>query len=122
MAAGVHGSARTMPRVRAELQTSQEATRRLAARYGLNPKTVAKWRDRHAKEGAAGLADRSWRPHHGATRLAAVNEDEILVLRRHRSRAQTHPALRPQDHRQQSCRSDPTFTRLNGNDLLSFDG
>jgi transposase InsO family protein len=46
MAAGLHGSARTTPRVRAELQRSQEATRSLAARYGLNPKTVAKWRRR----------------------------------------------------------------------------
>ena len=46
MAAGLHGSARTTPRVRAELQRSQEATRALAARYGLNPKTVAKWRGR----------------------------------------------------------------------------
>jgi transposase InsO family protein len=46
MAAGLHGSARTTPRVRAEPQRSQEATRSLAARYGLNPKTVAKWRRR----------------------------------------------------------------------------
>jgi transposase InsO family protein len=46
MAAGLHGSARTTPRVRAELQRAQEATRSLAARYGLNPKTVAKWRRR----------------------------------------------------------------------------
>src|SRR3954451_82004 len=46
MAAGLHGSARTTPRVRAELQRSQEATRRLAAGYGLNPKTAAKWRRR----------------------------------------------------------------------------
>ena len=46
MAPGLHGSARTTPRVRAELQASQEATRILAARYGLNPKTIAKWRQR----------------------------------------------------------------------------
>src|SRR3954470_7854767 len=46
MAAGIHGSARTTPRVRAELQASQATTRGLAARYGLNPKTVAKWRSR----------------------------------------------------------------------------
>src|SRR3712207_1445871 len=46
MAAGLHGSARTTPRVRAELRRAQEATRSLAARYGLNPKTVAKWRRR----------------------------------------------------------------------------
>src|SRR3982750_2389904 len=42
----LHGSARTTPRIRAELQASQEATRVLAARYGLNPKTVQKWRKR----------------------------------------------------------------------------
>jgi transposase InsO family protein len=46
MAAGLHGSARTTPRVRAELQAAKEGTRSLAARYGLNPKTVAKWRRR----------------------------------------------------------------------------
>ncbi len=46
MAAGLHGSARTTPRVRAELQAAKEGTRTLAARYGLNPKTVAKWRKR----------------------------------------------------------------------------
>src|SRR3712207_3586820 len=46
MAASLHGSARTTPRVRAELQASQEATRTLAAQYGLNPKPVAKWRKR----------------------------------------------------------------------------
>ncbi|NMN72425.1 hypothetical protein AF71_00060690, partial [Rhizobium sp. 57MFTsu3.2] len=41
----LHGSARTTPRLRAELQASQESTRSLAARYGLNSKTVAKWRE-----------------------------------------------------------------------------
>ena len=56
----------------------------VAAAAGVTAKTVARWRDRHAKEGAAGLADRSSRPHHGPTRLAATNEDEILDLRRQR--------------------------------------
>lgn len=46
MAGVLHGSARTTPRVRAELQASKESSRALAARYGLNPKTVAKWRAR----------------------------------------------------------------------------
>jgi hypothetical protein len=41
MAADLHGSARTTPRVRAELQASQETTRALAATYGLNETTVA---------------------------------------------------------------------------------
>jgi transposase InsO family protein len=46
MAAGLHGSARTTPRVRAELQAAQASTRTLAVCFGLNPKTVAKWRKR----------------------------------------------------------------------------
>lgn len=46
MAVGPHGSARTTPRVQAELQASQGSTRALASRYGLNPKTVTKWRRR----------------------------------------------------------------------------
>src|SRR3954468_25082842 len=46
MAAGLHGSARTTPRARAELQAAQGATSALAARYGLNPRTVARWRRR----------------------------------------------------------------------------
>ena len=40
------GSARTTPRIRAELQASKESARALAARYGLNAKTVRKWRKR----------------------------------------------------------------------------
>ncbi len=46
MASVLHGSARTTPRLRAELQASKESSRALAARYGLNPKTVLKWRKR----------------------------------------------------------------------------
>ena len=46
MASVLHGSARTTPCLRAEFQASKESTRSLAARYGLNPKTVAKWRKR----------------------------------------------------------------------------
>ena len=53
MAAGLHGSARTTPRVRAELQASQAPTRQLAAQYGLNAKTVAKWRRRTTTNDAA---------------------------------------------------------------------
>ena len=41
MAGSPHGSARTTPRVRAELQASQEATSTLAQRYRLSRTTVA---------------------------------------------------------------------------------
>ena len=40
MGSVLHGSARTTPRIRAELQASKESGRALAARYGLNAKTV----------------------------------------------------------------------------------
>ena len=43
MASVLHGSARTTPRIRAELQASKDSAR---ARYELNAKTVCKWRKR----------------------------------------------------------------------------
>jgi hypothetical protein len=46
MASVLHGSARTTPRIRAEFQASKASARALAARYGLNAKTVRKWRKR----------------------------------------------------------------------------
>ena len=46
MANMLHGSARTTPRVRAELQRSKEKTSVLAQRYGLSRTTVTKWRSR----------------------------------------------------------------------------
>jgi integrase-like protein len=46
MGSVLHGCARTTPRIRAELQASQESSRALAPRYGLNVKTVRKWRKR----------------------------------------------------------------------------
>ena len=46
MAGSLHGSARTTPRVRAELQASKEKSSVLAERYGLSRTTVNKWRKR----------------------------------------------------------------------------
>jgi transposase InsO family protein len=51
---------------------------------GLDPSTVRKWRDRFASEGAAGLRDRSSRPHRSPTRLSPEAEAEIGQLRRAR--------------------------------------
>ena len=50
MADVLHGSARTTPRVRSELQASKETTGSLARRYGLSRATVAKWRSRTAAD------------------------------------------------------------------------
>ncbi|MFU0507356.1 IS481 family transposase, partial [Pseudaminobacter sp. NGMCC 1.201702] len=41
-----HGSATTTAAVRRAIQHSQESLRGLAKRYGINPKTVAKWKKR----------------------------------------------------------------------------
>lgn len=43
MEGSLHGSVRTTLRIRAELQVSQESKRKLAARYRINVKIVAKW-------------------------------------------------------------------------------
>jgi transposase-like protein len=42
----LHGSARTTEAVRRAIQHSQESLRALAKRYGINQKTVAKWKRR----------------------------------------------------------------------------
>src|ERR687885_2214137 len=77
MAAGLHGSARTTPRVRAELQASEESARALAARYGLNPKTVAKWR------GRTGTADAPMGPARPrSTVLTEAEEANVVEFRR----------------------------------------
>jgi hypothetical protein len=42
----LHGSATTTAAVRRAIQHSQESLRALARRYGVNPKTIAKWKER----------------------------------------------------------------------------
>lgn len=42
----LHARARTTPEVRREIQNSQESLMTLAQRYGVNIKTIAKWRKR----------------------------------------------------------------------------
>jgi transposase InsO family protein len=79
VAAGLHGSARTTPRVRAELQAAQGSTRALAARYGLNPKTVAKWRQR------ATTADQPMGPSRPRSAVLTAAEEAIVVEFRRRT-------------------------------------
>ena len=52
MAGSLHGSARTTPRVRAELQASKGTSGALAKHYGLSRNTVAKWRARATTDDA----------------------------------------------------------------------
>jgi hypothetical protein len=48
----LHGSARTTAAVRRAIQQSQESIAKLAERYGLNPKPVAKWKKRSCVQDA----------------------------------------------------------------------
>jgi transposase InsO family protein len=79
MAAGLHGSARTTPRVRAELQASQAPTRALAAQYHLNPKTIRKWRHR------TGTADAPMGPRQPRSSVLTEAEEAIVVEFRRRT-------------------------------------
>jgi transposase-like protein len=79
LATGLHGAARTTPRVPAELQAAKESTRTLAARYGLNAKTVAKWRKR------ASTADPPMGPSRPKSTVLAEIEEAIVVEFRRRT-------------------------------------
>jgi hypothetical protein len=76
MASILHGSVRTTPRVRAELQASKEAASVLAKRYGLSWTTVSKWRSRSGTADAPmELRDRR------STVLTPIEEAMIVAFR-----------------------------------------
>jgi transposase InsO family protein len=73
----LHGSARTTAAVRRAIQHSQASLNRLAEQYGINPKTVAKWRERETVEDAPmGPKDPS------STILSREQEAVIVAFRR----------------------------------------
>lgn len=76
MASILHGSARTTPRVRAELQASKEKASVLARRYGLSRTTVNKWRSRSTTADAR-MGPRDPR----STVLTPVEEAMIVAFR-----------------------------------------
>ena len=53
-----------------------------AARFSVSAKTAAKWVGRYRQLGAAGLADRSSRPHHSPRQTAFSLLERVFVLRR----------------------------------------
>src|SRR6202044_1477868 len=74
----LHGSATTTEAVRRAIQHSQESLRRLAKRYGVNPKTVAKWKARSS------VSDLPTGPKHPrSTVLSAEEEAVVVAFRRH---------------------------------------
>jgi transposase-like protein len=74
----LHGSATTTEAVRRAIQNSQESLRTLAKRYGINQKTVRKWRTR------ASVADLSTGPKEKRSTVLSVEEEAVVVaFRRH---------------------------------------
>jgi hypothetical protein len=74
----VHGSARTTAALPRAIQHSQESLAKLAARYDLNPKTVAKWKKRpYVHDAPMGPKQ----PH--STVLTKEEEALIVTFRRH---------------------------------------
>ena len=72
----LHGSAKTTYAVRAELQRSQASAAELAKRYGINEKTVLKWRNRQSVEDMPmGPKERR------STVLSPMEEASIVALR-----------------------------------------
>ena len=74
----LHGSATTTHAIRAAIQRSKASIEALSVRYGINPKTVAKWRKRTS------LDDRPMGPTDPrSTVLSADEETLILAFRRY---------------------------------------
>jgi transposase InsO family protein len=74
----LHGSATTTEAIRRAIQHSQESLRALAKRYGINQKTVAKWRKRSS------LADLPTGPTKPKSTVLSIEEEAIIVaFRRH---------------------------------------
>jgi transposase InsO family protein len=71
----LHKQATTTPKVRAAIKVSEDAGTVLAARYGVTPQTVDKWRKRDSIE------DRSHTPHRLQTTLTPAQEAVAVALR-----------------------------------------
>jgi transposase InsO family protein len=74
----LHGSATTTEAVRRAIQYSQESLRALAKRYGINQKTVAKWKKRSS------VADLPTGPKEAHSTVLSLEDEAIIVaFRRH---------------------------------------
>jgi len=84
----VHENARLTAHSRAELVRrvvdQRQPRKAVAAAFGVDPKTVGKWVNRFRAEGAAGLGDRSSRPHRLRAPTPTSVQERIIALRRQR--------------------------------------
>jgi transposase InsO family protein len=81
----IHQNARTTPWSRAEIVTrvleGPPPVRWVAEDVGVSERTVRKWLARYRSEGAAGLQDRSCRPHRAPRTTPAAVVAEVVALR-----------------------------------------
>src|ERR1700688_54195 len=78
MGQSLHGSPTTTAAVRRAIQHSQESLRALADRYGINQKTVRKWRNRSS------MTDFPTGPKKARSTVLSVEEEAVVVaFRRH---------------------------------------
>ena len=73
MGQGLHGSAKTTEAVRRAIQNSQESLRALSRRYGINQKTVAKWKKRTS------VADLPTGPKDPRSTVLTIEEEAVIV-------------------------------------------
>src|SRR5918998_5948546 len=74
----LHGSATTTEAVRRAIQHSEASIRTLAERYGVNPKTVAKWKKR------AQVQDAPMGPKQVRSTVLSTEEEALIVaFRKH---------------------------------------
>ena len=74
----LHGSATTTEAIRRAIQDSEESLRALAKRYGINQKTVAKWKKRSS------VADVPTGPKNPSSTVLTIEEEAVIVaFRRH---------------------------------------
>jgi len=74
----LHGSATTTHAVRAAIQRSQASAAELSQTYGINPKTVLKWKKRACVE------DRKTGPKQPHSTVLSIEEEAVIVaFRRH---------------------------------------
>lgn len=74
----LHGSATTTETVRRAIQNSQASIRSLARQYGINPKTVAKWKQR------ATVQDAPMGPKQAHSTVLTTEEEALIVaFRKH---------------------------------------
>ncbi len=74
----LHGCATTTAAIRRAIHHSQESLRTLAKRYGINQKTVAKWKQRSS------VADRPTGPKEAKSTVLSIEDEAVVVaFRRH---------------------------------------